>query len=363
MSERHKPERLILLLYPAFYGKIRVEHSPEDRLLTKTIRLSIGTAALLGLAQCKLDAAPTTAYTMTYTQTRCYANCAFCTQARTSSTNANRLSRVTWPAFSLKQVLTTLTENNLPVPFNRICIQTLYYPSLVRDLNHLVTQFKKSLPKIPISIALPPLTPNQLQNLYKQEVDRVAISLDAVTPDIFERIKGDGVEGPFTWDQHYQALESARKTFGPDRTTTHLIIGLGETEYQTVHLIQDLVNKGITIGLFPFTPVTGTSLVEMKRPTLGKYRRIQLAHYLLQNHLITANQIQFDSYSQLTGFELQKEHLTDIIARGKAFQTAGCPSCNRPFFTEKPGGPIYNYPEPPTTEALQEIENQLAGVL
>lgn len=331
--------------------------------MTKTIRLSIGTAALLGLVQCKLDAAPTTAYTMTYTQSRCRANCAFCAQARDSSTNANKLSRVTWPTFVLKQVLTALTENNLQSSFNRICIQTLYYPSLVNDLTHLVTQYKTYLPQVPISIALPPLPPNQLQSLKDQGVDRVAISLDAVTPDIFDRIKGNGVKGPFTWSQHLHTLESARKLFGPGRTTTHLIIGLGETEYQTVHLIQDLVNKEVTIGLFPFTPVTGTPLAELKRPTLDKYRRIQLAHYLLQNQLVTANQMQFDSSNQLIDFGLQKEILTDIIARGKAFQTAGCPSCNRPFFTEQPGGPIYNYPEPPTAEALKEVENQLAGVL
>lgn len=331
--------------------------------MTKTIRLSIGTAALLGLVQCKLDAAPTTAYTMTYTQSRCRANCAFCAQARDSSTNANKLSRVTWPTFVLKQVLTALTENNLQFSFNRICIQTLYYPSLANDLTHLVTQYKTYLPQVPISIALPPLPPNQLQSLKDQGVDRVAISLDAVTPDIFDRIKGNGVKGPFTWSQHLHTLESARKLFGPGRSTTHLIIGLGETEYQTVHLIQDLVNKEVTIGLFPFTPVTGTPLAELKRPTLDKYRRIQLAHYLLQNQLVTANQMQFDSSNQLIGFGLQKEILTDIIARGKAFQTAGCPSCNRPFFTEQPGGPIYNYPEPPTAEALKEVENQLAGVL
>ena len=331
--------------------------------MTKTIRLSIGTAALLGLVQCKLDAAPTTAYTMTYTQSRCRANCAFCAQARDSSTNANKLSRVTWPTFVLKQVLTALTENNLQFSFNRICIQTLYYPSLANDLTHLVTQYKTYLPQVPISIALPPLPPNQLQSLKDQGVDRVAISLDAVTPDIFDRIKGNGVKGPFTWSQHLHTLESVRKLFGPGRTTTHLIVGLGETEYQTVHLIQDLVNKEVTIGLFPFTPVTGTPLAELKRPTLDKYRRIQLAHYLLQNQLVTANQMQFDSSNQLIDFGLQKEILTDIIARGKAFQTAGCPSCNRPFFTEQPGGPIYNYPEPPTAEALKEVENQLAGVL
>jgi len=32
--------------------------------------------------------------------------------------------------------------------------------------------------------------------------------------------------------------------------------------------------------------------------------------------------------------------------RGEAFQTSGCPGCNRPYYNERPGGFIYNYPRP-----------------
>ncbi len=331
--------------------------------MPESIRLSIGTAALLGLVQCKLDAPPTTAYTMTYSQSRCSANCAFCAQARDSSANANQLSRVTWPSYSLFQFIDALNENSVNFPFTRLCIQTLCYPNLVNDLTHLVALFRRHLPKVPLSLALPPLSANQFQALYDQGVDRVAVSLDAITANLFDNIKGAGVNGPFTWSQHFHALESARSIFGPGRTTTHFIIGLGETESQTVHLIQELINRGITIGLFPFTPITGTPLAKRNRPALDQYRRIQLALYLLQNRLVTIEQMQFNSSNQLMNLGLSKETLTDIIARGKAFQTAGCPSCNRPFFTEQPGGPIYNHPVPPTDEALKEIEHQLAGVL
>jgi biotin synthase len=203
----------------------------------------------------------------------------------------------------------------------------------------------------------------QFQALYEHGVDRVAISLDAVTPNLFDEIKGDGVKGPFSWRHHIHALDSARSVFGPGRATTHLIIGLGETEFQTVHLIHQLVTKDITVGLFPFTPIPGTPLASMKRPILQHYRRIQLAHYLFQNRLVALDQIQYNSSQQITKFDLPRETLTDIIARGKAFQTAGCPSCNRPYFTEQPGGPIYNYPKEPTEQILKEIEYQLAGVL
>jgi biotin synthase len=203
----------------------------------------------------------------------------------------------------------------------------------------------------------------QFQTLHQYGIDRVAISLDAVTPDLFKQIKGSGVKGPFSWRHHIQALDSVRSVFGPGRATTHLIIGLGETEYQTVHLIHKLINREITVGLFPFTPISGTLLAKFERPTLQHYRRIQLVLHMLQNRLLTLDQIQYNSSRQIAKFNLPRETIVDIIARGKAFQTAGCPSCNRPFFTEQPGGPIYNYPLEPTQQGLEEIEYQLAGVL
>lgn len=300
---------------------------------------------------------------MTYTVSRCSANCAFCAQARASSAKANQLSRITWPSYSLDKIINALIELNSNQPFHRLCIQTLCSPKLFENLTQLVSLFRSHLPNIPLSIALPPMKAKQFQALYDQGVDRVAVSLDAVTPRLFNEIKGTGVKGPFSWKHHFRALNSARSIFGPDRATTHLIIGLGETEHQVVNLIHQLVNKSITVGLFPFTPILGTPLANRERPTLQQYRRIQLALHLLQNRLVTLDKIQYNSTQDITKFGLPREILVDIIARGKAFQTTGCPSCNRPFFTEQPGGPIFNYPEAPTAQVLEEITYQLAGVL
>jgi biotin synthase len=52
--------------------------------LPKQIRVSVGTAIILGLIKGKLDAEPTTAYLMTYKAGKCTANCGFCPQARDS---------------------------------------------------------------------------------------------------------------------------------------------------------------------------------------------------------------------------------------------------------------------------------------
>ncbi len=53
--------------------------------------------------------------------------------------------------------------------------------------------------------------------------------------------------------------------------------------------------------------------------------------------------------------------LVDLLAAGEAFRTSGCPDCNRPYYNERPGGPLYNYPRPLTaSEARRELAALLA---
>jgi biotin synthase-related radical SAM superfamily protein len=41
------------------------------------------------------------------------------------------------------------------------------------------------------------------------------------------------------------------------------------------------------------------------------------------------------------------------------FLTSGCADCNRPFYNEKPSGPIYNYPRKLTTQEIKVVKCQL----
>ena len=40
---------------------------------------------------------------------------------------------------------------------------------------------------------------------------------------------------------------------------------------------------------------------------------------------------------------------------GQAFQTSGCPGCNRPYYNERPGRTMFNYPRPLTPEESLQI--------
>ena len=119
--------------------------------LPERIRVSLGSAVILGLEDIRLDAAPTTAYLMTYRQEKCTANCGFCPQARASSTSSDMLSRISWPIFPTVSVLDeirNITEGNA---IKRVCIQALNYPGVFVHLEALVKMIRERT-NTPISI-------------------------------------------------------------------------------------------------------------------------------------------------------------------------------------------------------------------
>jgi biotin synthase-related radical SAM superfamily protein len=78
--------------------------------LPEKIRVSIGSAIVLGLTNGIMDAEPTTTYMLTYRPEKCSANCGFCPQARMSKGRADMLSRVTWPRFPTEQVVSKINR-------------------------------------------------------------------------------------------------------------------------------------------------------------------------------------------------------------------------------------------------------------
>ncbi|MFX1451187.1 MAG: radical SAM protein [Promethearchaeota archaeon] len=319
------------------------------------IRVSIGTATILGLISCKLDALPTTAYLMTYISRKCYANCAFCPQARESQTKAEFLSRIQWPIYSLEDVIKGFSKNEVKNTFKRICFQALNYPELFQDLIYLIKRLKNAQ-NLPISISIPPLNKNQLKELYNLGVNKIGIALDAATPEIFSKIKGKENKGPYEWDTHLKAIKEALNIFGAYNVTSHLIIGLGETEFEAASLIQTLFDIKVNIGLFAFTPVKGTLLETNSPPSLTNYRKIQLARYLIINKMTKIDNFRFDEEGNLIDFGINLEQLFKIVQNGVPFLTSGCPGCNRPYYNERPGQDLYNYPRPLSSQEKSKIK-------
>jgi biotin synthase-related radical SAM superfamily protein len=327
--------------------------------LPRQIRVSVGTAIVLELLEGKLDAAPTTAYLMTYNAGKCTANCLFCPQARDSQSKAELLSRVSWPAFPTKTALKKIGNAAEHGKIRRVCIQALNYPKVFTHLVALVTALKQHA-AVPVSVSCQPLNSENTRRLAEAGADRIGIALDAATEKLFNQVKGSLAKGPYRWKQQFTQLREAVSLFGKGNVSTHLIVGLGETEKEAVNLIQQSVDMGVSPALFAFTPIRGTALENRSQPTLASYRRVQLARYLITNGNAALTDMHFDADGKITSFGIDKTQLTRIVESGKPFVTSGCPDCNRPFYNEKPSGPIYNYPRNLRREEISAIKRQLS---
>ncbi|MEM3597058.1 MAG: radical SAM protein [Candidatus Bathyarchaeia archaeon] len=326
--------------------------------IPQKIRASIGSAIVLQLLDGKLDAAPTTAYLMTYQEGKCNANCAFCPQARESSSRADMLSRVSWPTFPTKNVLKGISDAVANGKIRRVCIQALNYPEVFRDLTAIIKAVKQKA-NVPISVSCQPLNAKNVQLLAEAGAERVGIPLDAATKEIFDAVKGAAVGGLYKWESQWRILGEAVKIFGKGMVSTHLIVGLGETEKDMVLTIQACVDMGVLPALFAFTPIAGTKLESIYQPTIEKYRRIQVARHLIVHGISRHESMSFNNKGEIIDFGIEKDMLVKIVETAKPFLTSGCPNCNRPYYNEKPGGPIYNYPREPTENEIALLKMKL----
>lgn len=323
--------------------------------LPEKIRVSVGSAIVLGLMRGKLDAEPTTIYLLTHHQSKCLANCGFCPQAKASKSRADMLARITWPAFPTEQVISNIETLAEEPNIKRICIQALNYPNVFNDVFALAREIR-SRTDVALSVSCQPFNSAQMKLLAEVGVDKISVALDAATKELFDRVKGTRTNSPYRWETQRETLLKAVQVFGKNRVYTHLVVGLGETEKEIIQAIQWCTDCGVYPSLFAFTPIPGTALEALPQPSVTTYRRVQLAHYLIVHGKTRFEHMKFDEDEQLIDHGISKRLLQRIIETGTPFLTSGCPGCNRPYYNERPGGPLYNYPRQPLPDEIRAIK-------
>ena len=271
------------------------------------VRVSVGTASVLGLLRYRLSVSPTTAYLMTYTEGSCLANCSFCAQARDHQANRDQLSRVVWPDYPLDRVIDGF-RNPVHDVLERVCVQVIYYPGFLDDTVDLVRLLREET-GLPVSVDTCPVDKESLLRLREAGAEMISIPLDGATPRIFDEIKGRDVKGPYRWERHIEALRAAVEVFGDDNVGSNLIVGLGETEKEATELIQMLHDMKVKTVLFAFTPLAGTRLEDLPPPQLENYRRLQAARHLIVNGHAAMEDMSFDEDGKITSYGLSLIHI------------------------------------------------------
>jgi|YelNatPaOPRAMG01_1025707.scaffolds.fasta_scaffold33457_2 biotin synthase-related radical SAM superfamily protein len=298
------------------------------------IGVSLGTAIVLGLRKGRMAHPPTTAYLML--GKKCLMDCAFCSQARSSTANPLSLSRVSWPPFPEEEVISRLEAIGSSGSLRRVCIQVTNSPKAFQKTLSLVYKLKERVP-LPIDAAFLPRNLSEIQALFEAGLDHLGFGLDAASERVFAQTKGLG------WENFLRLIEETASRY-PGRVAVHLIVGLGETEEEMVKMIQRMHDLGAIVGLFAFTPLAGTRMESCPPPSLTSYRRIQIARHLIVHNLARAEDFSFSEEGKLMAFP--PLDLKKLLSDGEAFRTSGCPDCNRPYYNERPSGPLYNFPYP-----------------
>jgi lipoyl synthase len=313
------------------------------------IRLSLGSAVMLGLRKAKMEAQPTTLYAMI--GEACVGACRFCAQARDSRAGSKYLSRVVWPEFDLHTVLEALQTRSTAA--KRVCVQTLRTPHLTADLLAVVGGIH-AVTALPISVCMNPVDREDLVELKRAGVDRVGVGLDCATRETFEIIKPG-----FSWERYHRFIDDIVDVF--ETGSVHLIVGLGDSDEAIVRKIQACHDRRCYVALFAYTPVRGTRL-ERSPPAVGRYRALQLARDLITRNRARLSDMRFDE-GKLIAIDVPHDLLEQVLDAGRAFRTSGCPNCNRPLYNERPGGTMFNYPAPLRAEERAQAREELAEYL
>jgi biotin synthase len=314
------------------------------------VRASIGTLTVLGLRHIRMAAVPTTAYLMI--SGRCTGDCAYCGQGRGAVGDHSRLSRISWPEVGEDQLVEAFVAH--PGAFQRVCFQTTASRGVLRQLLALVPRIHEAS-GVPVSVSYRVTKFEEADLLFAAGVQRIGVAIDCCSERLYPQLRGGSLADSIS-------LVGGLAERYPGRMSTHLIIGLGEDEMESAELMLELHRARVLVSLFAFTPVRGTRMEHGVPPALVSYRKLQLLLGLLdwqeEEHFCVA----YDARKSIHGLGLSEAQMRSFLHRHFVFVTHGCPGCNRPFYTEAPGGTMFNFPDVPRATVQREVDQFMEGL-
>ena len=300
----------------------------------------------------------------------CAARCAYCglSNKREGEYEEKSFIRVTWPNYPLDAIIERIAARQNRV--KRICISMITNKRSIADTRDICARLRSSF-DVPVSLLVSPtiITRDDLLDFKEAGADKIGVAIDLATPELFDKFRGKGVNGPHKWDRYMECLSDALEIFGHRNSGTHLVTGMGETEKEMVDIIQNVQEMGGWTHLFSYFPEgEANQMGDHPMPAMDHYRRIQLARYLIDENISHGRQFRYDDQEKIVDFGIRQQRLDAVIDSGQPFRTSGCEgydgevACNRPFANSRPGPDIRNFPFPPNERDVERIRHQM-GIL
>lgn len=295
----------------------------------------------------------------------CRANCAYCglQKSREGSYNEKSFIRVDWPTFKTDDIIQLTLEKKDVI--HRICISMITHEKAKENTFEILRRFADEL-HCPVSILMTPtiLKHSDIDKFKEYGADMVTVALDSATPELFDKHRGKGVNGPHRWGKYNDILNYSASVFGKNKVGCHLVVGLGETEKEMIDCMQSVRDKGARSHLFSFYQEKGSKLESHPQCPAGQFRRIQIARHIIDYDMGRAEDMTFDKNGKVVDFAIPFKDVTQIVETGTAFRTTGCPgtsdvsACNRPFGDSSPRN-IRSFPFELKSSDISRVRKEL----
>lgn len=296
----------------------------------------------------------------------CLSDCGYCGLARNRPGGYEQKSfiRVEWPLVATDELVSRLERHQQKL--TRLCISMVTHGRAYPDTLEITKRITSSV-ATPLSLLVAPPTLNErrLRALKDAGADMIGIGLDAVTEELFRALRTDVPKGGLKWHQYWRIVEAAREIFGPWKVNCHTLVGLGETDADLIALFVRLLDRQIFSYLFCFNPEPDSRMGDRPKPSLRRWRRIQLAKFLLEERGLDPSALRFDESGALVRIDAPRGLVEEVVADGHAFMTNGCPStggepgCTRPMGSWRPTEEPRDFPWRPTRAETQAIAETL----
>lgn len=103
------------------------------------------------------------------------------------------------------------------------------------------------------------------QRMREAGVDALGMHLEAVTPEIRQRIMPGKASVPL--EKYFSSFEAAVRVFGHGQVSTYILAGLGDTPEAILATSERLCAMGVYPFVVPFVPISGTPLESHPAPS------------------------------------------------------------------------------------------------
>lgn len=153
----------------------------------------------------------------------------------------------------------------------------------------------------------PPDDDAWFQRLKDAGIDALGMHLEAVTPEVRQRIMPG--KASVSLERYFDAFAAAVDVFGRNQVSTYILAGLGDSREAILDIAKRLIAIGVYPFVVPFVPISGTPLEDHPAPPPSFMRELipeigrRLAAAGMRSNEIKAGCGRCGACSSLAGYE------------------------------------------------------------